>query len=151
MNEKIRSLNMTLSQIYKREDELYHRYSVYCGLSDPASWVLYTLYEDKNKIYTQNDLVSIWSYPKQTLNYAVGGLVDKGWVKLKQLPNGRNRKAIILTKGGEHVCEEKILPLMLAEERSLQGLNEKEQELLLYLLEKQYEYFKKEIEEITGD
>ena len=45
MDEEIRALNMELSQMYKKENELYHRYSVYSGLSDPASWVLYTLYE----------------------------------------------------------------------------------------------------------
>lgn len=151
MNDKIRSLNMTLSQMYKREDELYHRYSIYCELSDPAIWVLYTLYEDENKIYTQNDLVSMWSYPKQTVNYAVSGLVKNGWIKLEQLPGGRNRKAVLLTKEGERICEKKILPLMLAEERSLQGLTETEQDLLSQLIQKQYACLEAEIKKLIGD
>lgn len=150
MNEKIRALNIALSQLYKREDELYHRYSVHCGLSDPATWVLYTLYEEENRIYTQNDLVSLWSFPKQTLNYAVSGLVKSGWVKLEQLPGGRNRKAVLLTEEGERICAEKILPLMLAEERSLLGLTEEEQELLLRLYQKQCDAFEAEIQKLTG-
>lgn len=151
MEDKIRSLNMALSQMYKREDELYHRYSVYCELSDPAIWVLYTLYEEENKIYTQNDLVSMWSFPKQTVNYAVSGLVKNGWIKLEQLPGGRNRKAIRLTEEGEHICEKKILPLMLAEERSLKRLTETERNLLLQLIQKQYAYFDDEIKKLIGD
>lgn len=151
MNEKIRALNMALSQLYKKEDELYHRYSVFCGLSDPAIWVLYTLYEEENKIYTQNDLVSLWCFPKQTLNYAVSGLVKNGWIRLEKLPGGRNRKAVILTKEGEKVCEEKILPLMFAEEESLMGLTEEEQELILKLNQKQCDAFEKEIDRIIGE
>lgn len=150
MNDKIRNLNMALSQLYKKENELYHRYSVHCGLSDPAIWVLYTLYEVENKIYTQNDLVSLWSFPKQTVNYAVSGLVKNGWLRLEQLPGGRNRKAVLLTEEGERICEEKILPLMLAEEQSLLGLTEEEQELLLRLNQKQCAAFEEEIAQLTG-
>lgn len=150
MNDKIRTLNIALSQLYKKEDELYHRYSVHCGLSDPATWVLYTLYEEEDRVYTQNDLVTLWSFPKQTVNYAVSGLVQNGWLRLEQLPGGRNRKAVLLTEEGERICEEKILPLMLAEERSLLGLTEEEQELLLRLYQKQCAAFEEEIAQLTG-
>lgn len=150
MDPKIRSINMAFTQIYKMEDELYHRYGVFCGLSDPAIWVLYTLYEEENRTYTQNDLVSMWSFPKQTLNYTVAKLVQNGWVSLEQLPGARNSKAVRLTKSGEEICKEKILPLMLAEERSISRLSENEQELLLTLVEKQFSYFKEEILKITG-
>lgn len=151
MNDKIRTLNMALSQLYNRQDELYHRYSVYCGLSEPAIWVLYTLYEVEGRVYTQNDLVSLWSFPKQTLNYAVSGLVNNGWLRLEQLPGGRNRKAVLLTEEGQRVCEEKILPLMLAEERSLLDLTEEEQALLLRLYQKQCAAFEAEINKLTGE
>lgn len=151
MNENIRNLNMALSQLYQKEDELYHRYSVYCGLSEPAVWVLYTLYEEEDRVYTQNDLAAMWCFPKQTLNYAVGGLVKNGWLRMEQLSGGRNRKALLLTEAGERICEEKILPLMLAEERSLLGLREEEREQLLRLYQKQCSAFEKEIERLTGE
>lgn len=151
MNEKIRALNAALTQLYKKEDELYHRYSVYCGLSDPALWVLYTLYEEEDRILTQNDLVALWSFPKQTVNYTVSGLVQDGLLRLEQLPGGRNRKAVLLTEEGERMCEEKILPLLLAEERSLLCLSEEEQELLIRLNQKQCTAFEAEIEQLTGE
>ena len=148
MDEEIRALNMELSQMYKKENELYHRYSVYSGLSDPASWVLYTLYEEESRTYTQNDLVSMWSFPKQTINYTVSKLAGNGWVSLKQLPGGRNRKAILLTETGRRTCEEKVLPLMLAEEQSLKRLTETERNMLLQLIQKQYACFEDEIKKI---
>lgn len=150
MNPEIRETNMALTQLFKQIDELYHRYAVHSGLSDPAVWVLYSLYEDEEKTYTQNDLVSMWFYPKQTVNYTVNSLVKNGWIYLEQLPGGRNRKAIRLTQKGEEICEEKILPLMLAEERSLACMSKEEQALLLKLTEKQFTNLEEEIEKIVS-
>lgn len=148
MNSKIRLMNMALTQMSKRADELYHRYGVFAELSDPAIWVLYTLYEEENVTYTQNDLVSMWFYPKQTINYTVNSLVKNEWITLEQLSGGRNRKALRLTKEGEQICKEKILPLMLAEENSLIRMTEEEQDLLLKLNAKQLSYLEEEIMKI---
>lgn len=150
MDTKAKSLNMAFTQLAKREDDLYHRYAVFCGLSDPAVWVLYALYADGDEIHTQNDLVSMWSYPKQTINYAVSFLVKQGFVSLSQLSGSRNSKAISLTEEGRRLCDEKIRPLILAEERSLSRLGEDAQQLLLKLTEQQCTYFEEEILKLTG-
>lgn len=156
MDEKIRTRNMELTQLYKWEDDLYSRYSVYCGLSDPAMWVLYTLYEatldpNSEKKYTQNELVATWYYPKQTINYTVTGLVKKGFVTLEQRPGSGNSKTILLTPEGKAFCTDKILPLMQAEEHSFSRMTEEEQALLLQLTRKKCAYLDEEIRHITGD
>lgn len=151
MDEKVRSINSEFTQLYKREDDLYHRYGVFFGLSDPAVWILYGLYEDTERIVTQNDLVSTWFYPKQTINYTVGTLVQRGLVELRQLPVARNSKAVLLTEEGKRFCKERILPLMQAEECSLSRMTEEEQEQLLRLSKKQLAYFEEEIQKITGE
>lgn len=151
MDKKIRVINSELTQMYKLEDDLYHRYGVFFGLSDPAVWVLYGLYEDTEQVLTQNDLVATWFYPKQTINYTVNTLVRNGWVKLEQLPVARNSKAVLLTAEGKHICKEKILPLMKAEENSLNRMTEDERELLLRLTQKRFSYFEEEIKKITGE
>lgn len=150
-DEKIRAMNSELTQLYKSEDDLYHRYGVFFGLSDPAVWVLYSLYEETDRVFTQNDLVSTWFYPKQTINYTVSSLVKNGWIELKQLPVARNNKAVILTDEGKRICKERILPLMRAEENSLCRMTEDERALLLKLAKKQFSYFEEEIKKITGD
>lgn len=151
MDSNFKSVNMALTQQAKRMDELYHRYSVYTGLSDPAMWILYTLCEDENAVYTQNDLVGMWFYPKQTINYAVGSLVNCGWLQLEQLPGGRNRKALRLTAAGQQFCSEKILPLIQAEEKSIARMTEEEQLTLLKLNQKQLSNFEEEIQKIIGE
>lgn len=151
MNERIRELNMALTQLYKRGDDLYHRHSVHCGWSDPVGWVLYSLYENEEKTYTQNDLVAMWCYPKQTVNYAVSDLLKKEWIVLEQQIGAGNKKSIRLTDEGRKICEEKILPLMLAEEQSLNRMTENERELLLQLTQKQIDYLDEEIRKITGE
>lgn len=151
MDEKVRSINSEFTQLYKREDDLYHRYGVFFGLSDPAVWILYGLYEDTERIVTQNDLVSTWFYPKQTINYTVGTLVQRGLVELRQLPVARNSKAVLLTEEGKRFCKERILPLMQAEESSLSRMTEEEREQLLRLSKKQLAYFEEEIQKITEE
>lgn len=151
MDECIRRLNSELTQLYKWEDELYHRYGAFFGLSDPAVWVLYGLYEDTQRVLTQNDLVSTWFYPKQTINYTVNALVKKGWVRLEQLPVARNNKAVLLTQEGMRLCRERIEPLMRAEENSLLRMDEAEREQLLRLMRRQMAFFEEEIRCITGE
>lgn len=148
MRSKISSYNMELTQLYKAEDELYHRYGMSCGLSDPAIWVLYSLYEDEERVCTQNDLVTTWFYPKQTINYTVSTLVKNGLVRLEQLRGARNSKAILLTEEGRSLCAEKIQPLINAEEASLSCLTEEERELLMKLTQKKFECLEHEIEKI---
>lgn len=150
MDETIRAINSELTQLYKWEDELYHRYGLFFGLSDPAVWVLYWLYEKAETAVTQNELASTWFYPKQTVNYTVNTLVRNGWVRLEQLPVARNSKAVLLTEEGMRVCREKILPLMQAEEKSLERLSAEERELLLRLTKQRISYFEEEIKNITG-
>lgn len=151
MSTEISLLNMSLTKLYKQEDDLYHRYSAYYGLSDPACWILYSLYEDEEKVYTQNDLVAMWYYPKQTVNYTVSGLVKKGWITLEQRSTAGNSKSILLTETGKQICEERLLPLMRAEERSLQRMTEEERKQLLALTEKQITFFEEEINKLTGE
>lgn len=149
MDGKIKSINMEITRLFKKEDELYHRYSTFCGFSDPTMWVLYTICgAAENQTYTQNDLVSMWCYPKQTVNYAVSGLVKNGLVKLEQLPGVRNGKAVCLTEEGRCVCEEKIFPLIEAENRSIKRMTEEERMLLLKLTDMQCKYFEEEITKV---
>lgn len=148
MEEAIKQRNIALNKIAKRLDEQYHAYAVYAKLSDPALWTLYALYEAEEQV-TQNELATMWCYPKQTVNFTISGLVKKGYVELKQLSGARNSKAVCLTEEGKGFCKKDILPLVEAEERSLKRLSPEERELLVRLSEKQCAYFEEEIRNIT--
>ena len=85
MDSEVKAQNIALNQFCKRINEQYHAYAVHCGLSDPALWVLYSLWE-ADTILTQNDICALWMYPKQTINFTISGLVKKGLVQLEQRP-----------------------------------------------------------------
>ena len=136
MDAEVKAQNIALNQFYKRMNEQYHAYAVHCGLSDPALWVLYSLWETETPM-TQNDIASIWMYPKQTINFTISGLVKKGCVQLEQRSGARSGKTVKLTAEGTALCEKVIVPLMEAEERSLSRLTDAERHTLISLSGKQ--------------
>ena len=144
MDAEVKAQNLALNQFYKRMNEQYHAYAVHCGLSDPALWVLYSLWETETPM-TQNDIAAIWMYPKQTINFTISGLVKKGFVQLEPLPGARNSKAVKLTRTGKALCQRVIAPLMDAEERSLSQLTAPARRLLVGLSEKQCICFEREV------
>lgn len=150
MHMRVKEQNIMLIQNAKKLNEQYHVYAAYCGLSDPALCVLYTLY-DADEIVTQNELAVMWCYPKQTINFAISGLVKKGYVKLEKLGMARNSKAVRLTDEGSEFCQRVIAPLTDAEEHSLLRLTEEERELLVQLEQKQGAYFKDEIQRLIKE
>jgi len=149
MEQTVKSLNMAINQIDKRLDEQYRLWSVHWGISDPALWVLYVLCETDDT-YTQQDLANMWSYPKQTVNFTISKLQQKGYLRLEQIASARNSKAIRLTEEGRAFCEEAVIPLMKAEQRSLLRMPEEERRLMVELQEKQCRYFEEEIQALIG-
>jgi len=92
MDSEVKAQNIALNQFCKRMNEQYHAYAVRCGLSDPALWVLYSLWE-ADTILTQNDICSLWMYPKQTINFTISGLVKKGLVQLEAAARSPQRQS----------------------------------------------------------
>ncbi len=145
MDAEVKAQNIALNQFYKRMNEQYHAYAVHCGLSDPSLWVLYSLWETEAPM-TQNDIASIWMYPKQTINFTISGLVKKGCVQLEQRPGARSGKTVKLTAEGAALCQKVIVPLMEAEERSLSRLTAAERHTLISLSEKQCTSFERSLQ-----
>ena len=144
MDTSVKNQNLALNQHYKRMNEQYHAYAVHCGLSDPALWVLYSLWESDTPL-TQNDIAALWMYPKQTINFTIAGLVKKGCVTLEQRSGARSGKTVKLTVAGDVLCRRVVAPLMEAEERCLSQISAQERALLVALSEKQCGFFEQEI------
>ena len=139
--------NIEINRILQDFDKQYHRYAVSIGISEPTMWLLYTLCEI-GKDCTQNELSTIWSIPKQTVNFAVSGLTKKGLVELVPIPSAKNSKAVHLTEAGTKYCEKYIQPLFEVESRALLRMSEQEREQMIELLQKNKSYFVEEVEKI---
>lgn len=51
--------------------------------------------------HSQQDICSMWSLPKQTVNTIITHMVQKGFASLEVVPGTRNRKTIHLTEAGK--------------------------------------------------
>ncbi|CVI69810.1 MarR family protein [Clostridiales bacterium CHKCI001] len=136
------------NQLYREIDEIYHLYAKRQGISDTALWLLYSLYEN-DAAYTQRELCSAWHYPPQTVNSALKSLEKQELIMLNSIPGNKKNKLVVLTEKGKEVTEKVISLLVLAEQRSFQGLKKEERETLLSLTQKYTELLRNEINEIS--
>lgn len=142
---KLNEQNARFSYTYKKYDELYHNVAQKYGLSDTALWLLYLICREEEPC-TQNYLAEELYIPKQTVNSAITKLARDGYVELVQRPGPRNSKAVCLTTYGQEQCAKYVVPLIEAENRAFARMTEDEQQLLLSLYEKRYQYMCEEVE-----
>lgn len=135
------------NQAHKKMNVLYHNYAKSVGLADAAFWLLYSLYE-YGRPCTQKDLCNAWFYAPQTINSALKSLEEKGLIRLELAPKSKKNKQVLFTETGENLVKEKIAPLVRAEERSFERLDEQEREQLLTITQKHIGLLEEEINRI---
>lgn len=85
-------------------------------ISESEFWVWYTLIAMDGK-YTQQDICSMWSLPKQTVNTIITHLRLKKLAYLEAIPGQRRHKIIHLTEEGKKFGEHLVHPISSAENR----------------------------------
>lgn len=136
------------NQAHKKMNVLYHNYAKSAGISDAAFWLLYSLYEH-GRPCTQKDLCGSWFYAPQTINTALKSLEKKGLISLAFVPGNKKNKQIHFTPEGEKLIQEKIVPMVHAEERSFERLDEDEREKLLLITQKHIALLEEEMNQTT--
>lgn len=141
--EKVRQLNRQAKAL----DALYHRAAMGFGMSDCAFWVLYVLLSEERDL-TQQDLCEDWSFIKQTLNSAVIGLREKGYLVLEPVPRDKNRKLLRLTPAGRRYAEGSVMKVIRAEQAAMASLTEEEFQQLLALKDRSLRLLTEELEQL---
>ena len=122
-----------LNGIYKEVDKLYHDVALKAGLYDRSFFILYTIAELGNGCL-QKDVCDMYSINKQTIHSAIKNLEKKGYLYFKR-GKGRNMH-ICLTQEGEKLIQQKIIPIMEAENAVFTAMTEEESQALLFLNKK---------------
>ena len=122
-----------LNCLYKAWDDVYHSAATKLGLSDSAFLIFYGLAELGDGC-SQKDIAQHYSASKQTINSSIKRLEREGYLTLTPGP-GRDRQ-ILLTPAGRQVLEEKLAPVIQAENQAIQALSPQERQLLLALTRK---------------
>ena len=112
-------------------DAAYEDYAKSVGLSYTSLCILNAIYESDG--CTQKQLCSLCFLPKQTVNAAVTGFYDKGWLRMQELPEDRRNKALHLTELGRSEAGRILQNLQECDRIAMCLLTESEQEQLLSL------------------
>ena len=112
-------------------DAAYEDYAKSVGLSCTSLCILNAIYETDG--CTQKQLCSLCFLPKQTVNAAVTGFYDKGWLRMQELPEDRRNKALHLTELGRSEAGHILSRLRDCDRIAMSSLTESEQEQLLSL------------------
>lgn len=73
---------------------------------------------------------------------------EKGFIDLLHTPENRKNKQVFLTESGEKLVWEKVVPLIRAEERSFERIDELERESMLETTRKHIAILAEEIKKI---
>ena len=133
------------NRIFREFDEVYHMVALKNGLSDSAFFILYSICELGNGCL-QKDICRLTFISKQTIHSSIRNLEQAGYLKLEA---GRGRdKHIFLTKAGEELVEQKILPVLIAENQVFQKMTKEEGDALLSLSEKYLSILRKNLKDL---
>lgn len=140
-NEKLHHINYLTSEI----DGLYHQSSLKIGLSDSASRVLYTIYDQGNSCIL-GDIYKQSGISKQTVNSAIRNLEKDGIIYLEQYI-GKTKK-VFLTEKGEQYAKGTVGRLFQAEYAAFCEWTEDEIDTYIALLKKYVKTFRRQVEEL---
>lgn len=134
MDTRMNVFESRFMETMKDMDQLYEDYARAQGLTYTSFAVLECICMQQD-FCTQKTICEELHYPKQSVNVVVKGLLEKGFVELKELPEDRRNKRITLTAAGEAFAEEIVQPFWTAGEAAEEALSEGERAELLRLLE----------------
>ena len=93
------------------------------GFRTPPCELLYSLCEGGAD--TAGEICAVWHYPPQTVNSVLKIWSGRGFIALEPVQGNRKNKRIVLTEQGTALAERVIRPLILAEQRALHGMEER--------------------------
>lgn len=143
----IQELNREYILQLARTDTLYGQAAARVGLSSGELIVLYTLLLFREEC-TQSNLSSFTGLNRKTIHSVVRKLERQGILFLER--GIRKGKAIRLTPSGEEFAEEKVRPVIQADEAVMAAWSEEDRAELLRLTRKYHDDLKEKLQEVQA-
>lgn len=138
-----------LNQQIKELVGIYRGSVSHLDISENEFWIWYSLVILDGE-YSQQDICSLWSLSKQTVNTIITHMTRKNLVSLEVVPGTRNRKIIRLTEAGKEYGKSIVMPISEAEQRAFEKLPHKYRTAFTSALGNYIDVLKEEIYESTG-
>lgn len=145
MDKRISARIHRINYLNAEIDALYHHASLKLGLSDSASMVLYTIY-DNGESCLLGDIYKQSGVSKQTVNSAIRKLENEGVIYLEQ-HSGRTKK-VMLTDAGKEYVQRTVARLFDAETAAFESWTEEEINAHIGLTEKYADSLREQIEKL---
>lgn len=129
---KISADQTRYNHINKKLIDIYHNAWQRAGMSASMFDILYSIVEMGDGC-RQKDICQACYIPKQTVHSSIRKMAEDGYLTLVA---GKGReKQIFLTEKGKLITEEKILPVIKAENKAFLQMGEQQSRIFLNLLE----------------
>ena len=133
------------NHIYKEFNDVYREAAMKVGLSLSGFDILYAICEMGDGCL-QRDICQMCCIPKQTVNSSIRKLEQDGYLTLEK---GKGRDMHIhVTEKGQQLMEDKIYPVISAENHAFSSMSEEECKKMLELYEKYNTALKAKVQEL---
>lgn len=100
---------------------------------------------------TQKEICDDWYENKQTINSAAKKLIEEGYIDIAPSPENFREKLLTFTEKGKFLAMRTVEKMLAAEKRAFARLSENEQEELIRINKKHYDFLKEEFKKIKGE
>lgn len=145
MNKKICSSIHRINYLNAELNALYHNASLKLGLTDSASIVLYTIYDNGGNCLL-SDIYKQSGISKQTVNSAIRNLEKENIIFLKQ-HFGRAKK-VVLTDAGKEYAQKTVARLFDIEAAAFSSWTDDEINTHIGFMEKYIESFRIQVDKL---
>ena len=142
--EQLEMINHQIKELVGIYQEAISCYNI----SGNEFWIWYALIIMDGE-HTQQDICSMWSLPKQTVNTIITHMVQKGLASLEVVPGTRNRKTIHLTEAGKRYGESIVMPIFNAEQGVFEKIPMEDRIAFMSVLDKYIAILREEINKAT--
>lgn len=145
MNKKICSSIHRINYLNAELNALYHNASLKLGLTDSASIVLYTIYDNGGNCLL-SDIYKQSGISKQTVNSAIRNLEKENIIFLEQ-HSGRAKK-VVLTDTGKEYVQKTVARLFDIESAAFSSWTDDEINAHIGFMEKYIESFRIQVDKL---
>lgn len=145
MNKKICSSIHRINYLNAELNALYHNASLKLGLTDSASIVLYTIYDNGGNCLL-SDIYKQSGISKQTVNSAIRNLEKENIIFLEQ-HSGRAKK-VVLTDTGKEYAQKTVARLFDIEAAAFSSWTDDEINTHIGFMEKYIESFRVQVDKL---
>ncbi|MBR2640073.1 MAG: winged helix DNA-binding protein [Oscillospiraceae bacterium] len=120
------------------------------GMAKGQVMIIWTLFSF-GRPCTQKEICDDWYENKQTINSAAKKLIEEGYIDIAPSPENFREKLLTFTEKGKFLAMRTVEKMLAAEKRAFARLSENEQEELIRINKKHYDFLKEEFEKIKGE